>query len=72
MKKVSITLIASTLVLIIVISSCKKEECHECHYDDNGGEVELGSYCGDDLEEIEANGYVDSNGDNHEVHCHEH
>ena len=43
-----------------LIVSCKKNQCAECHYDGaNGAEVELGEYCGDDLENIEADGYSD-------------
>lgn len=60
-----ILLIASTFV------SCKKNDCHACHYDKNGAEIEIGEYCGEDLEQIEAKGYTDSTG-NYEVHCHEH
>ena len=56
-------------VLTMGISAC--HQCHECHYDYNSGEVELGEFCDDDLEEIEANGYSDTSG-TYEVHCHEH
>ena len=58
--------------LLLMAASCKKNECHECHYDSAGSEVELGQYCGDDLKNIEANGYTDTAGVNHTVHCHEH
>ena len=58
--------------LAMAFTSCKKEECHECHYEDaNGAEVELGEKCGDDLEDLEANG-INVDGTNYEVHCHEH
>lgn len=51
--------------------SCKKESCHDCHYDGPNGEVELGEKCGDELETLEANGYnLDTA--NYVVHCHEH
>lgn len=64
MKKVAILFGA---VALFGLSSCNK--CHECHYDLNGSEVELGEFCGDDLTDIEANGYVDSAGTIQEVHC---
>lgn len=58
-------------VIMLALASCKKEECHECHYDFNGEEIELGKKCGDDLKAIEKSGYA-VNGVTHEVHCHEH
>lgn len=62
-------LLALSFVLLVV--SCKRDSCHECHYDLNGAEVEIGEYCGDELEAIEAEGYrVDTV--TYEVHCHEH
>lgn len=51
--------------------ACKKEECHECHYDGPNGEVELGEKCGDELETLEKSGY-NAGGTNYDVHCHEH
>jgi len=69
MKKSS--LILSTAAIVFIFASCKKEECHECHYDKNGSEIELGKKCGDDLKNIEASGFTDS-GTVYEVHCHEH
>ena len=68
MKKVAILFGA---VALFGLSSCDK--CHECHYDTPAGEVELeGEYCGEDLEELEANGYVipgDTTGTVYTVHC---
>ena len=58
----------STAVLAI---SCKRESCHECHYDLNGSLVEIGEYCGDDLASIEAAGFVTVDS-TYEVHCEEH
>ncbi len=52
------------------LASC--EECHECHYDLNGSQIELGEYCDDGLEEIEKSGFTDTDGTVYEVHCHEH
>ena len=43
MKKVSY-LLAVLFITAISFSSCKKE-CHECHYDGDSGEVELGEFC---------------------------
>ncbi len=59
-------------MMFLGTTSCKK--CHACHYDAVGGtEVELGEYCGDDLETIESEGYHDHVADTtYEVHCHEH
>ena len=58
MKKVAIFLGA---VAVISLSACQK--CAECHAaaDINGTEYELeelGEYCDDNLESIEASGYV--------------
>jgi hypothetical protein len=62
----------SALVVILIIG-CKKDGCHECHYDGPSGQIiELGEFCGDSLETIEANGYTDTSGVNHVVHCHGH
>ena len=55
----------------MAFTSCKKDECHECHYDGPNGEVELGEKCGSELEDLEANGYNEG-GTNYVVHCHEH
>jgi len=69
MKSIVFFLFALSTALLAV--SCKRESCHECHYDLNGAEVEIGEYCGDELEAIEADGYrVDTI--TYEVHCHEH
>ena len=60
------------VLFITLITSCNTSECHECHYEDeNDQEVELGEYCDDELEAIEANGY-NLNDTTYEVHCHEH
>ncbi|MDP4684476.1 MAG: hypothetical protein NWS40_07285 [Crocinitomicaceae bacterium] len=70
MKK-SISLVALALVASSILSSCKKNQCTDCHYEKNGLEVELGEKCGDDIEALEASGYNDG-GTVYEVHCHEH
>ncbi|WP_159038354.1 hypothetical protein [Brumimicrobium mesophilum] len=63
-------LFLSALVAVgLSFTSCKK--CSECHYDGPNGEIELGEYCGDDLEELEGSG-TEINGVKYEVHCHEH
>ncbi len=67
MKKVAILFSA---VALIGLTSCNK--CVECHADVNGGEVELGEYCGDEAEALENTGYVDptdSTGTVNVVHC---
>ena len=69
MKKVNFIIAAAALV---IMSSCGKDECHDCHYDGPGGaEVELGEYCGQAAEDLENAGYTDSTG-TYTVHCGEH
>lgn len=70
MKKVNLVL-GAFLLGTVLLTSCKKEECHECHYDGPTGEVELGEKCGDELESLEASG-INVDGTNYEVHCHAH
>jgi hypothetical protein len=71
MKK-SFYKISLVLAFTIVMVSCKRNQCHECHYDDaTGNEVPLGEKCGDELENLEANGYADTTG-SYVVHCHGH
>lgn len=65
-KIVGVMLLAS-----VAFISCKKNKCAECHYDKDGQEVELGNYCGDDIEDIEASGH-NEDGVNYTVHCGEH
>jgi len=69
MKSKSILVIG---IAAMALLSCKKNKCAECHYDVVGGsKVEIGKYCGDDLENIEKTGFsVD--GTMREVHCGEH
>lgn len=69
MKKSKMWIAGAILTLAVV--SCKKDECHECHYDKDGAEVELGEKCGSELEDLEKSGYTD-NGTVYTVHCHEH
>ena len=73
MRKVTVAIVLGAFVFGTSFTSCKKkEECHECHYDDaNGNEVELGEKCGEELENLEANGYT-IGGVTYEVHCHDH
>ncbi len=71
MKKVVLSS-AIALVTVFAMSSCNKNKCHECHYDKNGGIVEMGEFCGDALEDLEALGtYTDTTG-TYTVHCDEH
>lgn len=70
MKIVNLKFALLTIVGLSIVS-CKKEQCHECHYEKNDTEVELGEKCGNDLKDLETNGYNDS-GTNYEVHCAEH
>lgn len=70
MKKVVFNLM-KLIVVLTLLTSCKKNQCAECHYDKAGTEIELGEKCGDDLENLEASGYNEG-GTVYEVHCHEH
>jgi hypothetical protein len=71
MKK-SIFILSAVALLGTSMVSCNKNTCSECHYEDaTGAEVELGEKCGDELEDLEANG-TNVGGTNYEVHCHEH
>ena len=70
MKK-SVIMLSFIALGAVTLSACGKSKCHECHYEKDGQEIELGEKCGDDLEAIEASGYND-NGTVYEVHCHEH
>jgi hypothetical protein len=73
MKHKMIVIAFLAIGLFSLNTSCKKKEtCHECHYDDDNGQmVDLGKKCGDDLEKIEAEGVM-VNGKKYEVHCHDH
>ena len=66
MKKANY-LLGLLLVGTVALSSCKKD-CHDCHYDGTSGEVELGEFCGDELENIEKTGYT-QDGVTYVVHC---
>jgi hypothetical protein len=66
-------LILSGSILGLLSVSCAKNKCAECHYDAPSGEIELGTYCGDDLKNLEELGtYTDSLGATYVVHCGEH
>lgn len=62
-------LLSGLIIAGLSLTSCKK--CAECHYDAPNGIVEIGEYCGDDLEDIEQSGYT-KDGVSYEVHCHDH
>ena len=66
-----------TLLIVATVgflsASCGKNKCAECHYDAPAGEVEMGTYCGDELRNLEDLGtYTDSLGNTFVVHCGEH
>lgn len=66
-------LILSAAVLGFLTLSCGKNKCAECHYDAPAGEVEMGTYCADELKNLEELGtFTDSLGNIYEVHCGEH
>ncbi len=61
---------------LLLLGACKKNECHECHYEKmvNGveTEIELGEKCDEELENLEKDGFKESDGTTYEVHCHGH
>ncbi|MCE3294982.1 MAG: helicase with zn-finger motif [Crocinitomicaceae bacterium] len=70
MKKTNFILLAGAVLLFTALSSCKK--CHDCHYDKDGQEIELGEYCDEDeIHDLESNGYT-ADSITYEVHCHAH
>ena len=92
MKRVNYLLTAVAFLAITSMTSCSKDDdelCHECHiaFDGPNGEieVEIGEFCGADLEEVEAPGYTHvltedviigndtiPAGTYSEIHCEEH
>ena len=54
----------SVIVSSSLFISCEKDnECHECHIaimmqDGSEHEHEIGEFCGEDLEDVESNGYT--------------
>lgn len=51
---------------LITLSSCEK--CEVCHYYAFDTEYKLGERCGDEIEDLETNGY-EINGASYEVKC---
>ena len=95
MKKLNYLLFATFFLVFTTMPSCSKEEdCHECHiaYMAAGATneivVEIGEFCGDALEDVEAPGYTVTISEtvvgndtvpagtygngNMEIHCEEH
>lgn len=66
MKTIKISFVVA--VLILGVTSCKKDECAQCHYDGPNGEVELGQKCNDEMKDLEKNGYT-KDGKTYTVHC---
>lgn len=65
--------IFSVSLFVVLMTSCAKNKCADCHYDAPAGEIEMGTYCGDELKNLEALGtYTDSLGNTFVVHCGEH
>jgi hypothetical protein len=72
MKSVKNAILIMMLASVSLLGACKKDECHECHYeDDSNQKVELGMKCEEELESLEADGYT-TGGKIYTVHCHEH
>lgn len=63
-----VKLVLGISLFVVAMSSCKKDECAECHYDGPNGEVELGQKCNDEIEDLEKNGYT-TGGQTYTVHC---
>ena len=90
MKKLSLLSILVVGIFGFMTSCSSSDDCHECHialYDAAGaevGELEIGEFCGDALEDVESAGYeltevtVTETGDTlqpgvyTDVHCEEH
>lgn len=68
MKRNKLILLGVTLGLTLVSISCKKNKCAQCHYDTSSGEVDLGEKCGDEIDNLEQNGYT-TGGQTYTVHC---
>lgn len=68
MKK-SIKVLGVACGIAFAFASCEK--CKECHYDGPTGEVEIGEYCDDAIEDIEASGFAVGD-TTYDVHCGEH
>lgn len=69
MKKI---IIFTAVFSVFALISCNKNKCAQCHYyNDIGAEFELGEFCGDDIENIEKNGYT-LDGVTYSTHCGEH
>ncbi|MEY4973542.1 MAG: hypothetical protein RLZZ55_329 [Bacteroidota bacterium] len=65
--------ILSVSLFVVLMTSCAKNKCADCHYDAPAGEIEMGTYCEDELKNLEALGtYTDSLGNTFVVHCGEH
>ena len=43
--KTNLLLFAAAISFVALTSSCKKNQCSECHYDKGGIEVALGEFC---------------------------
>lgn len=70
--KTNLLLFAAAISFVALTSSCKKNQCSECHYDKGGLEVEMGEFCGDTLEDLETLGsFTDTTG-TYVVHCEGH
>jgi hypothetical protein len=71
MKTKTIKITGIALFGSMLLFSCAKNKCAECHYDYQSTLVEIGEKCGDSLKAVEANGII-VNDTLYEVHCHEH
>ena len=68
-KSVNVFSAALLLFAATSVASCGKNKCEICEYYKDGVDTEIGEFCGDDLKDIEKNGYTDSTGVTHDVHC---
>jgi len=90
MKKTTYFLTTLSISAMLFMSSCSKDsDCHECHiaYMNSAQqevEVEIGEFCGSELEDVEAPGYTHTieetiigldtvpAGTYSDIHCEEH
>ena len=65
MKKIKLLMCLSAIGIVSMFSSCSSNDtdCHECHIAWMNAaqvevEVEIGEFCGNELEDVESNGYT--------------
>ena len=91
MKNISLLVCLLSSLMFISCEKDDHDDCHECHIslmdmDGSEHEHEIGEFCGDDLSDVESNGFTVTTAFSHkgvtyevghffeasEVHCEEH